>query len=78
MTQAKKVLVLSVQMDGPNFLVRFRTEGGGNLALDLGPEQSRMLHLALAPAIQSATLQTLGREIAQMLSIDAPAEVPFG
>lgn len=76
--QRKKVIVLSVQMEGESWLIHARAEGKESIVLELGPAEARMLHLALSPSIRSATLQSLGQEIAAMLSVDSPVEVPFG
>ena len=73
----KKVLLLDVRHDGENYLVSARLAQQRSVVLELGPEQARLLCLALTPALRSATLESLGREIANML-LDTPAEVPVG
>ena len=74
----KKVLLLDVRHADGNYLVSARLAQQRSVVLEIGPEQARLLCLALTPALRSATLESIGQDIAKMLSIDTHAEVPFG
>lgn len=66
----KKVIALGVETSTNGYVIRPKGLGQEMDALEIGHDQARLLWISLASAFKGCTPQSLGAEIAGLLTID--------